>query len=149
MVVTVMPIYKTIYITSLAIMQKKRVTSRAELVLLYADVDLYPRYKCRTSSTAIIVSHTPLAPVSCLTRNIPRPSSMLLVFLIPITLFGRGLIPLPPNIPNCFVGLILLVGFKPPPTICLRGPESLPIPVNCRAIVVVPVSCAVTLADHA
>lgn len=74
--------------------------------------------------------HPPLdeAPVSCRTRNIPLPSSMLFVFRIPMTLFGRGL---GFELMSCFVGLILRVGFKPPPVICLNSAASPPAaPVN-------------------
>ena len=74
-------------------------------------------------------------PVNCFTRYIPRPSSILPKLLIPITLLGRGR---PPE-PNCFVGLMLRVGLKPPPVSCLNIGSPPPIPVNCREIVVVPV----------
>jgi hypothetical protein len=85
-----------------------------------------------------------VCPVICLIRNIPRPSSILIALLIPITLLGRGRIP-DLAIPSCFVGLILRVGLKPPPVSCLKIPSPPPIPVNCRARVVAPVKCGVIL----
>jgi hypothetical protein len=101
-----------------------------------------------SQSTINLCRYAPLTfdacalPVNCLTKNIPRPSSTLFALLIPITLLGRGLIPIlpPPVVPNCFVGLTLRVGLSPPPVNCLRRPGSPPKPVNCLAIVV-PVYC--------
>ena len=79
-------------------------------------------------------------PVICRTRYIPLPSSIDLLLLIPITLFGlgRGVAS-----PNCFVGLpeSCLVELSPPPVSCRKIPESPPPrPVNWRAMVVVPVN---------
>jgi len=71
----------------------------------------------------------PVEPVSCLTRNIPLPSSILFELLIPITLFGLGLTL--PDRPSCLVGLILRVGVSPPPVSCLAIMSiPLPAPVN-------------------
>ncbi|TRM65730.1 hypothetical protein BD626DRAFT_485672 [Schizophyllum amplum] len=49
---------------------------------------------------------------------------------------------------SCFVGLMLRVGGRPLPPVCCRTSGSPPpIPVNWRAIVVVPVVCAATLGN--
>ena len=82
-------------------------------------------------------------PVICLTRYIPLPwpPSSILVFIIPMMLFGLGLPPWP-----IFVGLAAncLVGLKPPPVNCLMSAASeLANPVNCRANVVAPVYCVI------
>lgn len=82
---------------------------------------------------------TQVDPVICLTRKTPRPSSVLLDVRIPITLLGRGRFPLHMS-PNCLVGLMLRVGLNPPPVSCLKRTSSPAKPVNCRAIVVVPVN---------
>lgn len=89
-------------------------------------------------------TNEPPPPVICRTKYIPLPSSIDLLPLIPITLFGlgRGVAS-----PNCFVGLpaSCLVGLSPPPVSCRKIPESPPLrPVNWRAMVVVPVSCGAT-----
>ena len=86
------------------------------------------------------IPNEPPPPVICRTRYIPLPSSIDLLLLIPITLFGlgRGV-----TSPSCFVGLpeSCLVGLSPPPVSCRKIPESPPPrPVNWRAMVVVPVN---------
>lgn len=85
---------------------------------------------------------TPLPPVSCLTRNIPRPSPSP---RFPMTDFGLGN-RAPRRGPSCIlVGLDAncLVGLSPPPVICRisAASELLPTPVYCRAMVVAPVNC--------
>ena len=93
-------------------------------------------------------------PVSCRTKNIPLPSSTLLLFLnvrIPSALFGLGRSPIVGfdglTLRSCFVGLMLRVGGSvPPPPVVWRASGSLPppMPVNWRASVVVPVVCWIT-----
>lgn len=85
------------------------------------------------------IANEPPPPVICRTRYIPLPSSIDLLPLIPITLFGlgRGVAS-----PNCFVGLAesCLAELCPPPVSCRKIPGSPPRPVNWRAMVVVPVN---------
>lgn len=101
--------------------------------------------------------------------NPPVICRTMLVFLIPTTLFGRGRkalaipfvglmllvglrpppvsclkIPGSPPYPIPLVGLMLLVGLNPPPVICRKIPGSPLYPVNCLAMVVVPVNCGAT-----
>lgn len=91
----------------------------------------------------IAYAHSPLPPVNCWTKNIPRPSP-----LIPIADLGRGrIVPFDPppvnwtatfvGVPSCFVGL------RRPPVTCRARAASVPrdSPVNWRAMVVTPVCC--------